>query len=149
MNDAREILYMRPFDGLTERELAGTIRTLAKAYPDATLFKEVFASYGVDGRVSFDVGRQHGVIDLASAEAGLKRIDLNSRDWQKIIHLPGFPDLKPKAVSLMTAEKLFPKAEFRIQTKTGKLSKNEHLGLVDAALIAAAGILSLRKNLRE
>jgi hypothetical protein len=109
----------------------------------AVIIKETFASFGVDGRTSFTVGRQHGAIDLALYRAKLRVIEVRPSEWQKKVHLNRSPGLKPKFLSSQTALELFPAEDFRRLTKRGKKSSIEHDGLIDATLIAYYGVLLL------
>lgn len=135
----KKIRYTKPFDGMTEAELAKELLRLRQGFPIRLLVKEEFHSYGVDGRVSFDVGRQHGVIDLVANQCGFTMITVRAMTWQKAI-LPKDSGMKPKFLSQKTAVALFGEEPFRVPTKTGKPSKKLHDGLLDAALIALFGL---------
>lgn len=141
LNEKGEIIFDDIFDGLkTDQDLYQKVSMLGKKFKAIHIFKEEFASYGVDGRTSFVVGRMHAAIDLACSLNGIPKTDVKPSEWSKYISglYPEFNDLKPKIRNTRIALKLFPKFSFAPGAR-----KKEHLGLIDASLIAWYGLKNL------
>ena len=84
------------------------------------------------------------VTEMACVANSLRYHDLLSQKWQKEFwskpKMPKGKKFDTKAAALMAARKLWPQEEWRMpSSKTGKLLKNEHDGVVDAALLAEFG----------
>jgi hypothetical protein len=142
----RNILFMQSFDEISLFNLTELITETALRFR-APIFKEQFASFGVDGKTTFTVGRQHGAIDLAIYQAKLRLVEVTPKQWQKEVHTIQDRSLKPKYLSFLAAKELFPDADFRLTTKRGKKSVKEHDGLIDSVLIALYGIKFLEREL--
>ena len=81
------------------------------------------------------------VTEMACVANSLRYHDLLSQKWQKEFwskpKMPKGKKFDTKAAALMAARKLWPQEEWRMPSaKTGKLLKNPHDGIVDAALLA-------------
>ncbi len=138
---------MEDFSGKDEWYVVQQLRLVASNFKPVALYKEIFSSYAVDGRVSFMVGRQHGQIDLTAKECGLNLIEVGAREWQNKMHLAGYETMKAKPLSLKTAVALLPGVDWRgLTLKTGKPTKGPHMGRVDAALIALYGLTMFREE---
>lgn len=138
--DGMEIVKKLAFDGLTGFQIYDSILRLKTVYArnlEMKVFKESFASYGIDGRVSFTVGYQHGIIDLACLAASLNKTDVTPNTWVKKIYNDEKSDLKPKARNLIKARELFGSEALIVNGK-----KKPHMGVTDALLIAYYGTLN-------
>lgn len=141
LDGSGKIVVMRAFDKLTNADIAHDLRALASKFP-ITAVKEEFASYGVDGRVSFVVGTQHGWIDATLKNLNVRTITVRASEWHKALHQKE-PGMKPKFLSLKAANELFAGEKF---LRTAK-SKKPHMGILEAALIAEYGRRLLEKEM--
>lgn len=142
LNEAGKIIYDDIFDKIENRtELFDKIGMLKKKFKELHVFKEEFASYGVDGRTSFVVGKEHGIIDSALRHFDLPSTFIKPSIWGAHFNLlfPGNEDLKPKVRNQKLAIKLFPEFSF-----IPKGRRVPHFGLIDAALIAHYGLSVLK-----
>lgn len=137
MNNEGEIIFKKIFDKLSFFQVSDAIKDIKDqyGYEEIRVYKESFASYGIDGRVSFVVGYQHGIIDTACRDAQLNVIDVTPQAWVKYIYNGEKSDLKPKERNKKKAIELFGLQ----MMKASKSRKVPHLGIVDAALIAEFG----------
>lgn len=150
LNEKREVCFVRDFDELTEADLYGALFAVRDRFPGVQLFKESYIRAFSAANAAYEMGRQHGVIDLATTHAKIPCEHVRAIEWQRRMFLPETAKLKTKEAALFTAEKLYPKADLQRARKDGKPSKVVHDGRVDALLIASYGLrLLLERELKN
>lgn len=135
----RKIYHRQHFDDLTEDGLMACLRSVAAKFRPV-MVKEIFIPNYGNSNAAFVSGRYHALIDLVAREHQLRKIETRASEWQRAL-LPREQDnLKVKYSALLRARELFEGEDFRIPLLKKKLSKNEHQGLIDAALLAVFGV---------
>lgn len=128
--------------------------TLKSKYRITVILEEVHSVYGSSAESNWVFGFVCGAIEAIVISNGLRLNKIQPKEWQAEIwqngdkvYKPKKPDQKKasidtKGTSLNAAKRLFPGFDFR--KSDSKQVKNDHDGLIDAALLAEMG---RRKNL--
>ncbi len=110
--------------------------------------EEVHAIFGASAKSTFEFGAHFGFLLGVLNQKGFKYDLVAPKIWQKKVWTTRDKVLKaggradPKPTSLLACKRLFPEVDF---TPTER-SKKFHEGMVDAALIAYYGALTLKNN---
>lgn len=116
--------------------LAVLIRRLRTIWQVEIAFLEQAAARPGQGVSSmFKFGRVYGACEGILASQGVPYQLVTPQAWQKVMHQGVERRLAPKARSLVAAGRLFPGADFKASSRT----RNPHLGMLEAALIAEYG----------
>lgn len=131
------------------------------------IFENLHSIFGSSAKSNFVFGQMNMAIEALCVAYSYKYLKVNPRDWQKVcwqginVQTTSVPKFKTdkltgkkiesgtkdkvltKPTSLLAAKRLFPKWDFRAELKTKK-SKNDHDGMVDAALLAYYGYLKFK-----
>lgn len=106
--------------------------------------ERVHAIFGSSAKGTFNFGYVAGLIEGLVSTSLLPYRFIQPKEWQKIAHAgvevikkQGKASKDAKAMSLIAARRLFPEESFLATDRC----KKPHLGLVDAALIAYAGMV--------
>lgn len=124
-------------NNINEGGLWNILKTIDK--PKMAFLEHVHATPIWSRSSCFKFGETYGIIKGILTSLSIPYMEVSPQTWQKKMHM-GIPGgLKPKERSLMAAHRFFPDIEFRATLG----SKNEHDGLIDAALIAQWGAFFL------
>lgn len=99
------------------------------------VFLERVIPFALNAKGALNFGRQLGMLEFIFWKYGYASTFVEAAKWSKEIHQGIDSNLKPKAKSLIAAERLFPGQDLRATEK----SKKPHEGIVDALLIAEYG----------
>lgn len=121
------------------------VKNLKESFPGATVVLEKVKSiFGTDATANFNFGHNFGLMRGFVIACGFKEvIELTPQAWQKEVILMvdqvalGSGKNDTKATSLKAFLRLFPHTDMRATSR----STTFHEGLVDAALIAKAGMI--------
>lgn len=96
------------------------------------------SAFNMGASGAFNYGRGFAALEIAIALLDMPVTYVEPSKWSRAMHQGISKDLKPKAKSLIAAERLYPK-QFK-QVPRGPISGKPHEGVIDALLIAGYGL---------
>lgn len=123
--------------------VSNLLADIASSYGDGVhVFLERALPMAMGSKHAFNYGRGFAAIEIALTLEAFPVTYVEPQKWAKELHAGISRDLKPKAKSLIAAERLYPKL-FKFIERSPK-AKAPHEGQVDALLIAGYGLRVLK-----
>lgn len=120
--------------------------------------EDVHAIFGASAGATFKFGSMNELPEAACIMLNMPYMRVQPKKWQKVAWVNIIPVRKPskkdkngklrkgtintKVTSELAVQRIWPEHNFKKITKTGKESKNNHDGRIDAALIAYYGMVT-------
>lgn len=118
-------------------------RLILTGYPGAHIFLERAMPMAMGSKHAFNYGRGFAALEIAVHLEMMPVTYVEPAKWTKVMHEGISNDLKPKAKSVIAAERLFPSLMSQIpRSKKGKY----HDGVIDALLVAGFGVRQMART---